>query len=212
MRFQQLIRALLPKEERFFELLEQHAEIAVLAAETLNKAFDQKLLSEAKSQLHDLEEKGDRFVANMIDELSKTFITPIDREDLLEASKELDSIIDLIELSVTTALLLGITSPSLEMISLASSVAHGSHLVQKAVKALRNHEDTALRFERDALRDLEKEADQVFRTGLSRLFQDPAIDAKTVLREREILEHLEEAVDRCDDLGDALLRIALKHG
>ena len=62
------------------------------------------------------------------------------------------------------------------------------------------------------LRSLEKEADGVFRAAVSQLFKDPAVDAKVLLREKEVLEDLENAVDHCDNVADTLANIAVKHG
>ncbi len=95
-----------------------------------------------------------------------------------------------------------------------------SAIAQLAAEPARNGEDPALRMPvvcellQDArhLRGFEKEADTIFRDAVSGLFRDPAVDAKRLLKEKEVLEDLENAIDRCERVADRLTNLAVKHG
>jgi uncharacterized protein Yka (UPF0111/DUF47 family) len=83
--------------------------------------------------------------------------------------------------------------------------------LKKVVPLLRTHEYAKITEATHTLRRLEKEGDTIFRDAMSALFHDPDVDAKGVLRQKQVLEDLENAVDACEDLGETLASLAVKH-
>jgi len=214
MLFQAFVRWLLPRETHFYENLEQHAAFCDEAAQALLLLFPPSSLPliEVKKQISTLEHQADEQVLKMEEALAKTFVTPLDREDLRELSGQLEEVVDLINLAVRTAHLYGLRSPFPEMQALSETLAKCTALLREGVGCLRKHEYSALLEINRQARQYEKEADTIFRQSVSELFADEAIDFKDLLKKKEILEGLENAVDACDGAAETLSNIAVKHG
>jgi uncharacterized protein Yka (UPF0111/DUF47 family) len=84
--------------------------------------------------------------------------------------------------------------------------------LEAALPLLGKHDYAGLMTTSRTIRALEKDADGIFRTALSRLFKDEKVDAKELLREKEVLENLEHAIDRCERVAGTLANLAVKHG
>jgi uncharacterized protein Yka (UPF0111/DUF47 family) len=98
------------------------------------------------------------------------------------------------------------------MVGLIDKLVECTEVLKKALPHLRAHEYTALIEASREVRKLEKDGDAVFRSAVSNLFKNGAIDAKQLLREREVLEHLENSIDYCQHVGSTLANLAIKHG
>jgi len=214
MLFQAFVRWLLPRETHFYEILEQQAAFADEAAQTLLLLFPPSSLPlmEVKEKVSALERQADVQVLRMEEALAKTFVTPLDREDLRELSGQLEEVADLINLAVRTAYLYGLRAPFPEMQALSETLAKCTALLREGVGCLRRHEYNALLKINRTARQYEKEADTIFRQSVSKLFADDEIDFKELLKKKEILEGLENAVDACDGATETLSGIAVKHG
>ena len=213
MAFQQLIRWLLPKEEHFYDFLERQAAVAHDGAAAFARFRDGDAKAEAvRDELQALEHAGDEIVCGMEEALARTFVTPIDREDLQRLSAELDDILDLTNLTARSCVLYGLKRPTGAMTRLADMLVACTGRLKEAVPKLRRHAYGELLEEGRAMRKLEKEADQVFRAAISALFHDPALDGKSLLREKELLEDLERAIDLCQRVAGTLTNLAVKHG
>src|SRR5688572_9117324 len=123
MALQDLIRWFLPREDHFFDYLERQAAVAFDGARELSRfredAVTAVLLSETMS---DLEHRGDAVVHELEDALARTFVTPIDREDIHRLSTELDNVIDLMNLAARSCSLLGIDRPTESMVKLMDTL------------------------------------------------------------------------------------------
>ena len=213
MALQGIIRWLLPREDNFYVLLESQAAACHTAALALSKSKDPSSRPEdVRDAVQVIEHFADNLVRQMDEALAKTFVTPLDREDLHRLSSELDDVVDLTNLAARASVLYGVTRPTEPMQKLMDTLISCTDVLKSALPKLRSHAYAELLDDGRKLRALEKEADTVFRSAVSLLFKDPAVDAKVLLREKEILEDLENAVDRCDDVGDTLANIAVKHG
>lgn len=210
---QGVVRWLLPKEDSFYLMLEELAVIAHEAALSL-AVFEQPDSSTGaiRDKVQELEHRADGVVHQMEDMLARTFVTPIDREDLHKLAFDLDDVVDLTNLAARTCALYNVERPTEAMNGLIDVLVSCAEILRSAVPRLRTH-DYALLIESGRLmRSLEKKADIIFRSAMSELFRDPAVDAKLLLKQKEVLDALERAVDRCDLLAGTLTNIAVKHG
>jgi uncharacterized protein Yka (UPF0111/DUF47 family) len=162
--------------------------------------------------VQEIEHKGDAIVHEVEDALARTFVTPIDREDLQKLSKELDDVLDLMNGAVRAAVLFGVEQPTEPMIALIDKLVECTQVLSDSVPNLRAHRYSDLIEASRKLRRLEKDGDTVFRNAISDLFHSPDVDFRKLLREREVLEDLESAIDHCEHVAQTLANLAVKHG
>jgi len=210
---QDLIRKVMPRDEGFFDLLEKQARTALSAAETLASFQENSRPAESVADaVQVIEHQGDKLVHEVEEALAKTFVTPIDREDIHFLCSELDDVIDLTNTTARAFLLLGVDQPTKPMAEMMTLLVQATNELASAVPNLRRHKYAELFVSKRKIRELEKECDRIYRNEVSRLFHSPEIDAKDLLREREILDDLENAIDRCERVADTLANLAVKHG
>jgi len=121
-------------------------------------------------------------------------------------------VLDLTNSAARACLLFGVTTPTEAMLRMIDVLVRASAALEEALPKLGKHDYAGLLAISRIIRQLEKEADLVFRSELSRLFHDEGVDAKSILREKEVLENLEHAVDRCERVAHTLANLAIKHG
>ena len=210
---QDLIRFLLPREDHFYDFLERQATVAHDGAKALSKfATNGQTAAQAREAVQAFEHEGDKIVHEMEEALAKTFVTPIDREDLQKLSAELDNVIDLTNGAVRACDMLGVAKPNEPMSALIQVIVDCTAKINSAMPLLRKHEYTEIVSIARQVRELEKKADGIYRDAISKLFQDPDVDAKVLIREKTVLEDLENAIDQCDSIADTLANLAVKHG
>jgi uncharacterized protein len=212
MSLQDLVRWLVPREDHFYGFLESQADVAHEAALALRRFKEGDPATVVRDAVQELEHTGDRIFHEMEEALAKTFVTPIDREDLHQLSSALDDVLDLANGAIRAATLYGVTTPTPPMNALMDLLVQCTELVKQTTPLLRKRQYAAITEAVRALRKIEKDGDTVFREGISKLFHDDAIDAKRLLREKQVLEDLENAVDACERVGDTLANLAVKHG
>ena len=212
MALQDLVRKLLPREDQFYVFLERQAKIAHQGARALAEFQPGVAIADVQSKVQQLEHEGDKVVHELEEALQETFVTPIDREDLQLLSAELDDVLDLTNSAARACALFGVHVPTEPMLQLMQLLVKASAELEAALPKLSQHDFAALMTTSRTIRGLEKDADQVFRSALSRLFQDEKVDAKTLLREKEVLENLEHAIDRCERVAHTLAHLSVKHG
>lgn len=211
MALQSLVRWLLPREDHFYDYLEAQGALCLDAANALAGFKTGKAAAEVRDAVQKVEHQADDYVRKMEDALARTFVTPIDREDLHKLSSELDDVVDLTNLAARATAVYGVTRPTEPMGKLMDLLVQCSQLIKTAIPQLRKHAYADLIEGGRKLRVLEKEADQVFRAAVSGLFADANIDAKELLKQKEVLEDIERAVDHCDNVADLLSNLAVKH-
>jgi uncharacterized protein Yka (UPF0111/DUF47 family) len=206
-----LIRWFLPKEDHFYEFLDRQAAVARDAATVLASFAGGADPVAVRDKVQDLEHRGDAIVHEMLEALARTFVTPIDREDLQKLSKRLDDILDFTNAAARACVLFGVSKPTEPMTLLMDKLVQCTEVLTTTMPRLRTRDYAAVTLGAKQVAKLEKDGDVVFRDAISKLFHDPAIDAKDILREREVLDDLEKAVNRCEQVADALTGIAVKH-
>lgn len=222
MGLQDVIRFFLPKEDHFYDFLEKQAEVAHRAALALAAyANDEASAVDTAATLRDAEHEGDKLEHEMEEALALTFVTPIDREDLHRLSSELDTILDSTNHAMQACVMMGVAEPTEPMRKLARLIATCTGKVAATVPKLRKHEYGAIVEDARELRRLEKEGDTIFREAIRELFSEAvgggpahkgASDARVLIREKTVLEDLEDAVDACDSIADTLTNLSIKHG
>ncbi len=216
MGIQNVIRWFLPREDHFYDFLEQQAKAAHQGANALAKfGTNGTSAVQARDEVQKIEHEGDRFVHEMEEALAKTFVTPIDREDLQRLSSELDTVLDLTNGAIRACVLLGVDKPTVAMKKLIDVIVRCTATLDSAMPKLRKHQYPELVETARELRKLEKEADGIYREAISELFHADSAggaDARVLIREKTVLEDLENAIDQCDAIADTLANLAVKHG
>jgi uncharacterized protein len=211
MAFQAMIRWLLPREDHYYDMIEELGRLGFEAAQAL-AAFETRPAAEVQEKVQLIEHQADDVVRRMEDALARTFVTPLDREDLHRLTSELDDIIDLANLTARSYSLYSIEKPTQAMIELSKTLITCTAMIRDTLPNLRAHKFNELIGGGRKVRELEKAGDTIYRTAISELFKAPSIDFRELLKQKEALDHLESAVDHCDNVADLLANMAVKHG
>jgi predicted phosphate transport protein (TIGR00153 family) len=204
--------ALLPKEYSFFDFFEQHAAKSVEAAHELRELLRNVEKSDALTKrIKDLEHEGDKITHHTVETLHKTFITPIDREEIHQLISKLDDVLDFIDATAQRIKLYEIRTIPEEACELCEVLVRATEQVKEAVMGLR-----ALKYPMELLKicveinRLENEGDTALRKGVARLFKESK-DPIEVIKWKEIYEFLEAATDRCEDVANIIEGVVLEH-
>lgn len=210
---QDVIRWLLPREDKFFRIMESQAAVAREAAVALATFGNEGVSAEdVRNEVQAIEHRGDAFSHELEDALDRTFVTPIDREDIQALSSELDDVIDLMNHAARSFSLFDVATPTPAMRAQMRLLVDATACLEKTVPLLGRAKFEELRDNARALKAMEKDGDTAFRAAIAELFRDPTIDAKQLLKQKELLEVLESALDRCEDVAEFLAHLAVKHG
>ncbi|MDY7548169.1 DUF47 domain-containing protein [Glaciimonas sp. Gout2] len=203
---------LMPTEGKFFELFNQHAELCVKGAKemvALMTNFDD--LEIRVHAIESIEKQADKITYAAIDMLHKTFITPIDRDDIHKLITRMDDILDLLEDAAQTISLYDIKAITPEAKRLAELCLACAEKVKSAVALLHNMDNSTKILEICAEIDrLESDADHVMRAAMSKLFRDEP-DVRTLIKLKAIYEILETVTDRCEDVANIIEGIIVEN-
>ena len=203
----------LPKENRFFFLLHQSAVNIQAVASKLNDLMENFENVPAKVQeIKDLEEFGDQIIHDITNSLHRTFVTPIDREDILALSGRLDDVVDAIDEAAQYTLEYKIEKPTEHARRLAEVIVECANELERAVALLssKNSKLEEILPMTVEINRLENVADQVASHARGELFSN-GLDVIQILKWRDIYDDLEEATDRAEDAANVLEGIVLKH-
>jgi len=203
---------LLPREGRFFDLFNSHAELASRAAVELNALFADLTELETRSRAIQRNEKeADRITHETVQLLHKTFITPLDRDEIHRLITGMDDILDLMEDVATCVFLYDVRAVTPDAQKLAEICVACAHKVKEAVGLLESmdHADQILGLCGDIDR-LESEADFVLRSALAKLFREES-DAKQILKLKEVYQLLESITDKAEDVANVIEGIVLEN-
>ncbi len=202
----------LPREEKFFELFEGSARNMVRAAERLKElVYTWENVGERVSEITGLEHEGDTITHQIMDQLNRTFVTPFDREDISLLAHTLDDVTDFIQAAADAMFIYKVERPGQSAKELADAIVLSATEVEKAMPQLRHRAQLKQILKQCVeINRLENFADDVFRSAMSELF-DNSTDIASVIKWREIYEHMESATDRCEDVANVLEGVALKH-
>jgi predicted phosphate transport protein (TIGR00153 family) len=202
----------LPKDKRFYDLLHQGSKNLVDAGEVLLDLMEHYQNVEMKTErLRELEHNGDAITHEIMALLHKTFVTPIEREDIALLAQRMDDVIDFIEGATTAMRIYRVSGPTAKSRDLADVVRLMTIKVEQAIAHLRGHRNLREILPHCVeLNRLENVADDLFRSATAELFEDTD-SAAEIIKWREIYDHLEAATDRCEDVANVLEGIVLRH-
>ncbi len=203
---------LIPREGRFFEYFNEHAEQLVLGAAELKALMsDISELQIRARNIESIENKADQITHQTMQLLHQTFITPLDRDEIHQLITKMDDILDLMEDASQCMFLYDIRAVSDETKKLADICLSCTEKVKAAVKHLSNMENAEsilnLCTEIDRL---ETVADQVMRTAMAKLFREEP-DTRQLFKMKEIYQLLEAVTDRCEDVANIIEGIVLEN-
>ena len=201
--------SLMPKKSVFFTLFSQHAQNALEAAQALDKLVnDFTSLEDKVRDIHAIEHYGDKLTHQIIQELNGTFVTPLDREDIVGLASKLDDVTDVCWDTAEMISLYKVTSIR------PAAIRQAHTLVQAAgevVESLRNLEKLeGLEPHWIKIHTFENEGDQVWREAVEELFAG-SDDAIEIIKWKDIYSLVEVAIDRCEDVANIVETIMVKH-
>jgi predicted phosphate transport protein (TIGR00153 family) len=204
--------SLLPREGKFFDFFNEHADLAILAAAEL-KALLEDIgdLELRRRNIERYEKQADHITHQTIALLHKTFITPLDRDEIHQLITGMDDILDLIEEIAQCLFLYDVRAVTGEARRLAEICVACIAKVKEAVAKLEsmNDADAILKICADIDR-LETEADHVMHSAMAKLFREEP-DAKQIIKLKEIYQLLESVTDKCEDVANLIEGIVLEN-
>lgn len=203
---------LLPRDENFFDLFTAVAERSVEAAgvmEDLLKATPDRRTFMVET-IKRLEHECDQLTHEVITRLDRSFITPLDREDIHELASGLDDVIDLIDGTARRAQIFHLGEAPEGSILLANVIKRACQELLVAVRGLKKNDGVVLPA-CIAVKRLEEEGDSLYHEWLGRVFQGSP-DPMLVIKWKELYDNLEKTLDMAEDAANVLESIAIKHG
>ncbi len=214
MKFDELIHRLLPKDDKFYVMLEESARHLIETAavmKTLVAEADREKREPLVRKVKDLEHLGDAVAHRIFSELNATFVTPFDREDIHLLASALDDVLDHMDGCASRISLykIGVMPPEIHKLvdileRSVQELAHGIHQLRKL-----SDSDEMLRVIKQ-INECENDADTVFGLGVARIF-DQDTDPVTIIKLKEVFVGLETATDKCEDAANVLEAILIKH-
>ena len=203
---------LMPSEGKFFELFVQHGDLCVKGAKemvAMMTNFDD--LEHRVHAIESIEKQADKVTYAALDLLHKTFITPIDRDDIHKLITNMDDILDLLEDAAQTISLYDITAVTPEAKRLAELCLACAEKVKAAVGLLHSMDNAAQILSLcEEIDRFESDADHVMRAAMSKLFRDEP-DVRTLIKLKAIYELVETVTDRCEDVANVIEGIIVEN-
>jgi predicted phosphate transport protein (TIGR00153 family) len=204
--------SLSPKEGKFFDMFIMSAKIIYKAAEQLREMMDDLSDAEAEfKKIKDLERRGDQQLHAIFEQLSRSFITPIDREDIYGIGKQMDDIADHIEATASRFVIYGITVATDEAKTIGNLIVDCTRemitLMEELNKMKTSKSIVAKIIE---INRIEEECDGLYRKAIKDLFsgQTPVLE---ILKWKDIYERLEKSIDACEDVANIVEGVVMKY-
>jgi predicted phosphate transport protein (TIGR00153 family) len=201
--------ALVPKTTEFYDLFTKAGENLLETARLAERRFNEfPQITVRQTDVKALEHRGDELTREIVELLNTQYITPFDREDIYELAKAIDDVVDYIENASDLLGLYKVESrldASLEQCRVLVSAAEHLAKALAELKQLRRAEPELVEVKR-----LEDEGDRIVRSGIASLF-DNSVDPMMVIRWKDILEALEDALDSCETAADLVGNIVVKN-
>ena len=203
---------LLPREVSFFDYFERHAALTVQGTREFLSlvATGANVMAKAK-RIKEIEHETDVITHQCVEALHRTFITPLEREDIHRLISRMDDVMDYVEAAAERIVLYEIKEMTPEVRDLADVLVRATEEVEKALRGLRDMKHAGEIVKRciDVNR-LENEGDAILRNAVARLFREEK-DPILVIKWKEIYENLESATDRCEDVANILEGVVVEH-
>ncbi|MBF0542259.1 MAG: DUF47 domain-containing protein [Nitrospirae bacterium] len=202
---------LFPKDINFFELLDNASVNCIDAANNLVKLFENlDEIEQRANKIHELERNGDLISHEIFRSLNKIFITPIDREDIFALTSKLDDILDMIWGCADHVRLFKIKTTINGIFDMITLLQRNVDTINKAIHNLRLKKYSYVQELCIEINRLENDADKLFKGVLGELFETET-NAIMIIKWKEVLEYLETAANRCEDVANVLETIIMKN-
>ncbi|PYG89753.1 hypothetical protein LY28_00347 [Ruminiclostridium sufflavum DSM 19573] len=200
------------KEERFFDYFIETSEIICKAAELLDDLTNNYVnVNEKIKSIEDAEHACDSIVHKILNELNKSFITPIDREDIHLIARELDNITDDIEAAAQRFSMYNVKEVRPEAIVLSKLIVNATKELKNVIFEMKNMKKSKkLEDKIIEVNNIEDEADSVFMDAMAKLFLTEK-DAIEVIKWKEIIDFFENTIDACEDVANIIEGVVMKH-
>ena len=195
----------LPRETSFYDFFEEHARLTASGCDEFLSMVSSSANLDAKAQrIKEIEHETDVITHRCVEALHKTFITPIERDDIYRLITKMDDIMDFIEAAAERIALYEMTVMTPEVVDLADTLVRQTQEVEIAIRGLRDLKHPKLILEKCVdINRLENEADAILRRALARMFKEEK-DAILIIKWKEVYEHLENATDRAEDVANII--------
>ena len=204
--------SLIPREKKFFAFFEQSAQNAVKITQQLkDMIYIWENVKERVGVITDLEHQGDAITHQIFEQLHRSVITPFDREDIALLAHSLDDVTDFIHAAADAMLLYKVERPTHRAKELADIIVQAVVEVESAVSEMHDRIGRKQLLKRCVeINRLENMGDSVYRSAMAELFDDSA-DIAGIIKWREIYNHMESVIDRCEDIANILEGVAIKY-
>ena len=213
MNLNNIFQFLVPKDKKFFPLLEDASSNLVLLAETLHEAVNAPKgeREEFFKKVEEIEANLEEITRKTILELSKTFITPFDREDIHSLIKSMDNVADFMHGAASRMHLYQVEKITKSIRKLTEINVEACQLIHIGILQLKDMKDhKAIKETCKRINKLESKADSVFDKAVADLFENEN-DAKNIIKYKEVLAALESASDKCKSVSNVIEQISVKH-
>lgn len=198
-----------PQDDRFYALFERQAACIVKGAKQLKDMLQNYTDPESKARgIKDTEHECDKVTQEIITELNKTFVTPLDREDIHNLATSLDDILDEIEGVSSRMIMMTVAKPTSEEIAMADIIIRATEEIEQAIQKLKK--PIAMREFCERIKRYEHEADEISRRMIRRLFEKEE-NVKELIKWKELYGRLESTADACEDVANIIDGIVVKH-
>ncbi|MCX7816548.1 MAG: DUF47 family protein [Syntrophales bacterium] len=203
---------LIPKDEKFYDLFEELADkIDEGARLFLDMLYNYDTFEPRLVKLKEIEHEADIITHRTYEKMHKTFLTPIDREDIYALVNKMDSILDMTEASAVRMSLYKVKKPAEELIEQAKLLTEATRLVKTIVRDLRDMKNAPSILKNCIeINTIENAGDSILRSTMAKLFERET-DPFEVIKWKEIFERFEEALDVCEDVSNIVEGIVLKN-
>ncbi|HEY6930509.1 MAG TPA: DUF47 family protein [Thermoanaerobaculia bacterium] len=200
---------LLPRDDKYFDMFTELARRIHESAQIWSRFFNREAaVGAVADQIKRLEHECDEISHEILRRIDRTFITPIDREDIHRLAVRLDDVIDLIDGGVRQLALFGITEPTLPSRRLSEVIVAITAEVVSAVEALEKQKEVIGHCIR--IKQLENEGDVAYYEAVASLFREKA-EPLEVIKWKDVYENMEACIDRCEAVAHILESVVLKH-
>lgn len=200
---------LIPKDTSFFRMFSAMSDNLILGARALTDLFaDYRDVESKIDSIRKIEREGDELTHAILTKLNQTFITPFDREDIHQLASKLDDVLDFIHTATTRIQMYRITDPPPAAAELAKIILMQSEELQKALSLMQKNGNILVHCVE--INRLENEADNVAQQAIAGLFEHEK-DPITLIKIKELIEFLERATDKAEDVANVLESVVLKN-
>lgn len=214
MKLGKFIQRLLPRDEKFFTMLEESTSNLLIGSDLLKRLASSKNATQQSKlveEIKEIEHRGDTITHRIFSELNATFVTPLDREDIHQLASALDDILDHIDGSAQRLVLYSIKKFPPEMVRLCDVLHLSIGELQRGITLMRNLDDTdRLQEVFQRVNQYENDADTIFDQAVADLFKKEKNPIQ-IIKLKEVYVGLETATDKCEDVANVLEGIVIKY-